>query len=495
LPFVERKRFVRRKDEERRGWGSYGGYTYSALEHRVRRLAHAVSLPLVVAIAVVFALAALGAFAVVKPYVSVRVDPDVYSLLSERGSAEVYVSSEAPLPIGAERVWRFGGLYVYKAVVRSTGEVEALLNTPGVKSVYAEKKLRPAVVSYSASGYDLSRDVDNEFHEAVGAWTGRGVVVAIVDTGIDYTHPDFFDERNNSVVRLLVSVLYGKGSQPYVIWDFSKNGSVSSLLAFDERYWEEYGEPVFLDANGHGTHVAGIVAGRGWASNGKYKGIAPGASLVIVKAFDKTGSSSIDLCLTALEWVHDNARSLGIRILSLSWGAYFASDGSDPLSLAVDSIVDEGVWVFVAAGNAGNAPNTIAVPGVSRKAVTVGAWDAYYDRLAPFSSLGPTVDGRMKPDFAGAGVMTVAPKSAYAQLPQVPTLGQLGDRYIPMSGTSMSTPCVAGVAANFIEYYERCCGRSPTLQDFVNWMVTNGRRVNVFYKDFITGWGIPLSPR
>jgi len=464
------------------------------LEERTAKLLLHLVAPATVLIIVVFLFASLGAFMIAKPYVSVRVDPDIYTQLSEKGSAEVYISSNKPLNVKTSKVWVFGNsLYIYRVVVYSKSDVDAFLSTPGVISIYSEKRLKPAVIfNISASGYDLSKDIDNVFHRASGVWSGRGVTVAIIDTGIDYTHPDFFDQNNKSIVKLLVSVLYVTQTQNYVVWSFDKNGSVDQLLAFDKDLWNRYGEPVFLDINGHGTHVAGIIAGRGWASNGRYRGIAPGSSLVVVKAFNKDGASSIDLCLTALQWVYNYGKLYNISILSLSWGAYFASDGSDPLSLAVDAIVlDKGIWVFAAAGNAGNYPNTIAVPGVAKNAITVGAWDAYYDKLAWFSSLGPTVDNRMKPDFVASGVMVVSTKSRYANI-NAPTVG---DYYVALSGTSMATPVVAGLAANFIEYYRAYHHKEPTLQDFVNWMSVNGRRINMFYKDFITGWGIPYSPR
>jgi subtilisin family serine protease len=476
--YVKRKRFVRQKED--------------LLEERTARLLLHLVAPATVLIIVVFLFASLGAFMIAKPYVSIRLDPDVYTQLSDKGYAEVYIASTAPLSVKASKVWIFGKLRIYKAVVYSKSDVDALLSTQGVISIYSEKRLSPAVVlNISTSGYDLGKDIDNLFHKATGAWTGRGVTVAIIDTGIDYTHPDFFDENGKSIIKLLVSVLYVTQTQSYIVWGFDQNGSVDKLLSFDKELWNEYGETAFLDINGHGTHVAGIIAGRGWASNGMYRGIAPGSNLVVVKAFNKDGASSIDLCLAALQWVYNYGKLYNISILSLSWGAYFASDGSDPLSLAVDSIVlDKGIWVFAAAGNGGNYPNAIAVPGVAKHAITVGAWDAYHDKLAWFSSLGPTVDNRMKPDFVASGVMVVSAKSRYANIN--PTVGGY---YVALSGTSMATPTVAGLAANFIEYYRAYHRKEPTLQDFVNWMSANGRRINIFYKDFITGWGIPYSPR
>jgi len=479
--FVSKKRFVKRKDSD-----SYGEST-STLLH----VSH--SIAILVALAVIISL--FTTIVVFKPLLSVRVDPEIYSTLASVGKAVAYVSSRRPLSLNALDSWVFGDLYIYKIVVHSAGEVDSLSRISGVISIYGEKRFKHyAILYYDPSQYNLTVDIDNVFHRALGVWTGRGVTVAIIDTGIDYTHPDFFDQQGNvSVIRVLVSVIYRTETEKYIAWDLEENPDINALLSFDLDLYNKYGEVAYLDVNGHGTHVAGIIAGRGHASGGRYRGIAPGSKLVVIKAFDKTGSSSMDLCLTALEWVYNYTATYNISILNLSWGAMFASDGSDPLSLAVDSVVkDRGVWVFIAAGNSGNYPNTINVPAVSKLGFAVGAWDPYYDKLAPFSSLGPTIDGRMKPDFVGAGVMVVSTRSKYANFPRELLIG---DYYVALSGTSMAAPASAGVAACFMEYYMYWFKSRPSLGDFVNYVVVNGRRINPLYKDFISGYGVPLAPR
>jgi hypothetical protein len=479
--FVSKKKFVKRKDSD-----SYGEST-STLLH----VSH--SIAMLVALAVIISL--FASIVVFKPLLSVRVDPEIYSTLASTGKATVYVSSRTPLGLNALESWVFGDLHIYKMIVYSTGEVDSLSRLSSVLSVYGEKRFKHyAILYYDPSLYNLTVDIDNVFHNAVGVWTGRGVTVAVIDTGIDYTHPDFFDQPGDvSAIRVLVSVLYRTGTEKFIAWDLEKNPDVDALLRFDLDLYNRNGEPAYLDINGHGTHVAGIIAGRGHASNGRYRGIAPGSKLIVVKAFDKTGSSSMDLCLTALEWVYNYTGAYNISILNLSWGAMFASDGSDPLSLAVDSIVrDRGVLVFIAAGNSGNYPNTINVPAVSKLGFAVGAWDPYYNKLAPFSSLGPTIDGRMKPDFIGAGVMVVSTRSKYASFPRELLVG---DYYVALSGTSMAAPASAGVAACFIEYYMYWFKSKPSVGDFVNYVIVNGHRINPLYKDFISGYGVPLAPR
>ncbi|MBW2675220.1 MAG: S8 family serine peptidase, partial [Deltaproteobacteria bacterium] len=426
-----------------------------------------------------------------------RVDPELYETLAMGKPAYGYVSvvGDARLGLKPVKEWHFGKLHIYKVRIASLDQLNKILSTPNVVSVYGEKTFRhPPLHFLSVEEYEEFRkvDIDNEFHRAYGPWCGRNVTVAIIDTGIDYTHPDFFDENNRSIVKVLVSMFYvWADSGEYVTWDLTENPNITELLEFDKQVWQEYGEPAFLDINGHGSHVAGIVAGRGWASNGKFRGVAPCVELVVVKAFNKDGVASMDACLEALEWIYNNTEKYGIKILSLSWGASFASDGNDPLSLAVDRLVeDKGVWVFVSAGNEGNLPTTITVPAVARRAFAVGAWDAYKDKLAPFSSLGPTIDMRMKPDLVASGVMVVSCKSQYVDFPDEYEVGQY---YVALSGTSMAAPAAAAIAADFIEYFRYWHGRDPTVEDFIKWIKNNGRRINlIMEKDFVTGWGIPI---
>jgi len=424
-----------------------------------------------------------------------RIDPELHEslMLGKPTYAYITVKTDVDLDLKPARVWKFGDIKIVKVRLSSSQQLYGLIHRPGVISAYATKKFRHAPLYYlNAEQYPFrEKDIDNEFHKAVGPWIGRNVTVAIIDTGIDYTHPDFFDEHNRSIIKVLVSMLYvWADTDEYITWDLTENPSITELLNFDKQIWQEHGEPAFLDINGHGTHVAGIIAGRGWASDGKYMGIAPGVNLVIIKAFDEDGVAGMDICLEALEWVYNNTEKYDIKILSLSWGASFASDGKDPMSMACNEIAEKGVFVFAAAGNEGNIPTTIVVPAVAEKVFAVGAWDPYFDKVAPFSSLGPTVDLRMKPDLMGAGVMIVSCKSSYVDYPDE---YEINDYYVALTGTSMATPATAGVAANFVEYFRYWNGREPTVNDFLRWLDDHARHIN-FVKDFLTGWGIPEAP-
>jgi len=451
------------------------------------------SLALVLAVAVSIPIVAFS----LKPMqvMMFHVDPEVQESLLLGKPVDAYVTAKSNVNLGlkAIRVWRFGDIKIVKTRLTATSQLSSLVHKPGVISVYAAKKFHHAPLYYlDVSQYPFrEKDIDNIFHKAYGPWIGRNVTVAIIDTGIDYTHPDFYDEHNKSIIKVLVSMFYVSASTgEYIFWEPYKNGTMEDLLNYDMLIWQQYGEPAFLDINSHGTHVAGIVAGRGWASNGTYKGIAPGTYLVIIKAFDKDGTANMDSCLEALEWVYNNTEKYDIKVLSLSWGAAFASDGKDPMSIAADKVAEKGVFVFAAAGNEGNIPTTIVVPAVAEKVFAVGAWDPYYDKVAPFSSLGPTVDMRMKPDFMGAGVMVVSCKSTYVDFPDE---YEVWEYYVALSGTSMSTPAVAAVAADFIEYFRYWHGRDPTVNEFLSWVDDNARHIN-FVKDFLTGYGIPEAP-
>jgi len=429
-----------------------------------------------------------------------RIDPDLKAQLAEGIPSNAYIVAkiDANIPlnrINVLKVWYFGDIKIVKAKLLSESQLEKIAESGGIISIYGEKTLTKSPTYYlNVEDYPNFRevDIDNAFHKADGvSWTGDGVTVAIIDTGIDYTHPDFYDENGKSIIKVLASVLYvNEETGEFLEWVPYVNGSMQDLLEFDMAIWEQYGEPAFLDICGHGTHVAGIVAGRGWASDGKFKGIAPDVDLVIVKAFNKDGTAFLEDCLNGLSWVYNNTEKYDIKVLSLSWGATFASDGHDPISMAANEIAEKGVFVFAAAGNEGNIPTTIVVPAVAEKVFAVGAWDAYYDKLAPFSSIGTTIDLRMKPDFVASGVMVVSCRSQYVRFSEE---YMVGEYYVAMSGTSMATPVVAGIAANFIEYYRYWYGEDPTVNDFLEWIKHNARHIN-FVKDFITGYGIPYSP-
>ena len=233
-------------------------------------------------------------------------------------------------------------------------------------------------------------------------YRGAGVKVAIVDTGIDPDHPD----------------LAGRvaGGESFVGGDYR-------------------------DENGHGTHVAGIIAGSGAASGGRYRGVAPEATLYVARVLDRDGSGAMSGVMAGVEWAVDQ----GVQVINLSLGGAGSSDGQDALSLTCNAAVAQGIVVCVAAGNAGPGAKTIGAPGAAADVITVGAVDRQ-DAVARFSARGPTADGRDKPDVCFPGVGIVSTRAAGLS-PGEP----VDEHYTAISGTSMATPHASGVAALLLQ--------------------------------------------
>ncbi|WP_157575044.1 S8 family peptidase [Jiangella muralis] len=241
--------------------------------------------------------------------------------------------------------------------------------------------------------------------EAWGAgFDGDGVTVAVLDTGIDASHPD----------------LAGK-----VVDEVDFTGSADAG-----------------DRVGHGTHVAATVAGSGAASDGARQGVAFGADLLNVKVLDDEGVGLASQIIAGMEW----AAAHDARIANLSLGGGF-TDGSDVLSQAVDALTaSSGMLFVIAAGNDGPGESTVTAPGAAGAALTVAAVDAN-DVLAPFSGRGPRAgDLAMKPDITAPGVGIIAARAAGTSLGE-----PVDDLYTTLSGTSMATPHVAGAAAILAE--------------------------------------------
>jgi serine protease AprX len=211
--------------------------------------------------------------------------------------------------------------------------------------------------------------------------------------------------------------------------------------------WHDYinGKANPYDDLGHGTHVASIALGDGVGSTNAagMQGVAPDATLSATKVIDDTGFGEDSVAVQGIQWC---AARGGVDVISLSLGSELPSDGLDAISQAVDAAAGLGKIVVAAAGNSGDAPGTITAPGSSLTAITVGAaaeWSAPASKsyasngpyLAPFSSRGPTIDDRIKPDIVAPGVTIGAAKAGTVST------------YAVKSGTSMATPYVAGVAA------------------------------------------------
>ena len=277
-------------------------------------------------------------------------------------------------------------------------------------------------------------------------FTGAGIGVAVIDSGITAWHNDLSSRT---------PVMYPYGDQ-----------RVAAFVDFVNGRTAPY------DDEGHGTHVAGIIAGNGHDSLGRHAGVAPDAALVALKVLDANGRGTISDAIAALDWVLAHRQQYNIRVVNLSVGAAVReSYWTDPFTVAAKRVADAGVVVVTAAGNLGkNASGEalyggVTAPGNAPWVLTVGASSTngsltrHDDAMAGFSSRGPTyLDWAAKPDLVASGVGTIslsAPNSTfYATKPQALVNGFVSgsDRaYLTLSGTSMAAPVVAGTVALMLQ--------------------------------------------
>jgi len=251
---------------------------------------------------------------------------------------------------------------------------------------------------------------------------GGGVTVAILDSGVA-ADADLVQPNNN---RILASVNFA-----------------------DER--------LTSDPGGHGTHIAGIVAGNGTRSGGEFIGIAPQANVVDVRVLGSKGSGRISSVIRGIEWVLAHRAAYNIRIINLSFGAPATLPYRiDPMSAAVEIAWRRGLVVVAASGNGGPQRDTVVTPGIDPYVITVGATDDRGtlgrgdDMLAWFSAWG-SADSNAKPDLVAPGRRIVSlrvPGSALDTLfPDRVVVAQNGATYFRLTGTSMATAVVSGAAA------------------------------------------------
>jgi serine protease AprX len=213
-----------------------------------------------------------------------------------------------------------------------------------------------------------------------------------------------------------------------------------------------------IDRFGHGTHMAGIIAGDGSASRGTWRGVAPDAELISIKVAGPDGATDVSVVLAAIQWAVANRGRLGIRVLNLAFGTDATSSYLvDPLDYAVERAWRAGILVVAAAGNRGPDGGTISKPGDDPFVLTVGAADVRGtadrrdDVVAPFSSRGPTVDGVAKPDLVAPGVSIVSVRAPGSWADRDRPEARVGNAYFKGTGTSQAAAVVSGVAALLFE--------------------------------------------
>lgn len=200
-----------------------------------------------------------------------------------------------------------------------------------------------------------------------------------------------------------------------------------------------HGGQIPYDDSGHGTHVAGILAGKGI-------GMAPEAKLAVWKVLDQKGDGSVERMLCAIEWILRYHREYGIRVVNISAGMTDASDTWEIRKLieGVEALWDAGLVVVAAAGNKGPGKGTVTAPGTSPKIITVGSLPEGRG-MGSYSGQGPTRNCVCKPDVLAPGSRIFSCNFRYGKRGEI--------RYVPKSGTSMATPVVAGAIAGWLMRY------------------------------------------
>lgn len=266
---------------------------------------------------------------------------------------------------------------------------------------------------------------------------GKRVCTAILDTGLS-NHPDL------------------KGR----------------VLEFRDMVNERAG---MYDDSGHGTHVAGILAGNGKLSHGKYAGIAPESDLVAVKVLNQKGEGCMEYIEKGIHWIYKERDRLHIKVVNISVGAKenLGKKQTEHLIDAVEMLWDTGMVVVVSAGNYGPGAGTVAVPGTSRKVITVGAVN---DRNSQknCSGEGPTGQCVVKPDIVAPGYGIVSLNSRWMQQ---------GVSYVEKSGSSMATPVVAGAMALL-------CSKYPDMSNVEGKLRLRERSDITGEKEMVQGWGM-----
>lgn len=301
-----------------------------------------------------------------------------------------YAASLRSVPSGATRTRSLSSAHadVLRAAKSEAAEVWRGLTTGGVRKIWLDARVRSTL------------DKSVPYVRAPIAWQagydGTGSTVAVLDSGVDKDHPD-----------------------------------LAGTLIAEQNFSES---PDVSDHDGHGTHTSSTVLGRGTASGGLYKGVAPGARLLSGKVLDDYGSGSLSGIIAGMEW----AVAQGADVVSMSIGTSEPVDCTDPMAEALNRLsAESGTLFVVAAGNLGGPREMLSSPGCAASALTVAATDLNA-ATADFSSRGPVMTAHtVKPDIAAPGVDITAARA-----------GGRGDAaYTDMSGTSMATPHVAGAAA------------------------------------------------
>lgn len=403
----------------------------------------------------------------INPAFSVALDPAL-SGLTGTDPVEVIVNFDETLTTTAaltDAILQLGaGVIQFKhlsmvAALATPAQISVIQTVPGVESIYLNKQLR--YLNKEGVGSINADDV-----HAMGI-TGKGIGVAILDSGIDGAHPDVaYPSKTVANVKYVANVR----DAYYFEGNINKTIKKGAALFVDGVINSE-------SSIGHGTHVAGTAAGTGEASGGKYKGVAPGAKLVGIGAGDVL---FIFWILAGFDYILDHQKDYNIKVVNNSWGSEGAFDPNDPINEATKEVYKKGITVVFAGGNSGPDQNTMNPYSVAPWVISVAAGCKIGDdptnsrahclppagagsewtsdnMLADFSSRGIPGDAMYHPDVTAPGVHIVSVRASTGTV--MNGLDLLHDArncaidlthepyYTCASGTSMASPHVAGVVA------------------------------------------------
>lgn len=267
----------------------------------------------------------------------------------------------------------------------------------------------------------------------------------------------------------------------YLDTGISKHTDLANrILAFEDVVNNKIS---IYDDNGHGTHVAGIAAGNGRLSNGLYRGIAPGANIVMVKCLDHSGNGKVESAVKGIEFIIKNIKKYNIRIVNISVGAVSRVDDKENITLMsmVEKMWEYGLVVVAAAGNNGPDNGSITAPGCSKSIITVGSCDDEEEvlisksiRIKNYSGRGPTQVCVMKPEIISYGS-------------EIISCSMKKPGYSKKSGTSMATPTVSGIIALLIEKYQDISNKEIKRKLY-------NTSIDLGYPKEYQGWGL-INPK
>ncbi len=376
----------------------------------------------------------------------------------------VYIVQAESVEAAVELVDRVGGIVTDELDIIAA--VGALLTPGQVETIESLTVDRDVRIHRDRNVNVSGQFPESQFPTLIGATDlhaagidGRGITIAVIDTGLwrDSGTQYALDQEH----RLLAQhdLLGGAWLRYFSRSWWSDEDDDDDDDDDDEEESLRYDQDID-DFNGHGTHVTSVIANSERSSTGLYLGVAPGANIVAVRAFDAEGSGRYIDVIKAISWIIAHRDEYEIRVLNLSFsGEAYARYWENPLNQAVMAAWRAGIVVVAAAGNAGPQPMTVGVPGNVPYVITVGAmtdnytpFDSTDDALATFSSAGPTTEGFVKPEVVAPGGHIWGLMPPHGWIPgRYPQYRHPAEDYFNMSGTSQSTAVVSGVIALMLQ--------------------------------------------